>query len=246
MNDESRIRSGELSVVDAARYALLWLIALERTLTLADCSWVEQRLPGARAVPTHLLAEFAAEKQLERGAVILQRLRGISRDERAEILKAAVELIAHDGRVSIAERHGLVFLADLLGCALEGLKKIFEARFGFSLMPFPDLSSPAYWESVERAREERAREESRQRSTGGGGQRASFETAGDARRIEALAILGLVGSPSGAEIKQAYQRLARLHHPDRYGEQGEEAVATATRTFQRIQTARDYLLKGAR
>ncbi len=102
-------------------------------------------------------------------------------------------------------------------------------------MPKPsDPSSAAWWQAQEDA--ERAGGKRTESTTG---------TAGDGRRTKALATLGLEEGATFEEIKAAYRRLASVHHPDRFAALGKEATATATATFQRIQSAYDYLTANA-
>jgi DnaJ-domain-containing protein 1 len=67
-------------------------------------------------------------------------------------------------------------------------------------------------------------------------------TAGQKRR-EAFDVLGLEPDASAEAIKKRYRELAREHHPDRYAQMGDEMVKTATRRFQVIQEAYDYLTR---
>ncbi|ATJ83610.1 DnaJ domain-containing protein [Halomonas beimenensis] len=65
----------------------------------------------------------------------------------------------------------------------------------------------------------------------------------DARVRGALAVLGLEPGASRGEIRKAYRRLAQAHHPDRFYHEGEAIVASASRRFQRIRRAYDFLMK---
>ncbi|MCY3819438.1 MAG: J domain-containing protein [Gammaproteobacteria bacterium] len=63
--------------------------------------------------------------------------------------------------------------------------------------------------------------------------------------MAAYAVLGLEKGASKEEIRQAYRRLAQVHHPDRFSSLGEESVAAGTSTFQRINEAYAYLVRYA-
>ncbi|MDR5867473.1 J domain-containing protein [Halomonas koreensis] len=65
----------------------------------------------------------------------------------------------------------------------------------------------------------------------------------DPRRRSALSVLGLEPGASRSEIRKAYRRLAQAHHPDRFHHEGEAIVASASRRFQRIRRAYDFLMK---
>ena len=55
--------------------------------------------------------------------------------------------------------------------------------------------------------------------------------------------LELDRTASEVEVKRAYRRLAKLHHPDRVAGQGEVAEAAATRKFQAINAAYEEIKK---
>ncbi len=65
----------------------------------------------------------------------------------------------------------------------------------------------------------------------------------DPRVRSALTVLGLEPGASRGEIRKAYRRLAQAHHPDRFHQEGEAIVASASRRFQRIRRAYDFLMK---
>ena len=56
-------------------------------------------------------------------------------------------------------------------------------------------------------------------------------------REAALRMFGLDGNASKVAIHDAYRRLAKARHPDRYARLGPAAQATATVAFQRVQAA---------
>lgn len=68
-------------------------------------------------------------------------------------------------------------------------------------------------------------------------------TAPGDRTRRALAVLGLEPGASRGEIRQAYRRLAQTHHPDRFFNDGEAVMASASQRFQRIRRAYDYLMQ---
>lgn len=63
------------------------------------------------------------------------------------------------------------------------------------------------------------------------------------RQGRALQVLGLAEGASRQEIRRAYRRLAQAHHPDRFHAEGEAVMASASRRFQRIKQAYDYLMR---
>lgn len=62
-----------------------------------------------------------------------------------------------------------------------------------------------------------------------------------ARRREALAVLGLYDGAKPAEIKKAYRELAAKYHPDRVAHLGPELVELTTEKFKQIKAAYEFL-----
>ncbi|WP_346797229.1 J domain-containing protein [Halomonas sp. Bachu 37] len=93
-------------------------------------------------------------------------------------------------------------------------------------------------ERRERARYERERQEQRHRQH----ESAYTPPPGD-RRTRALSILGLPPGASRGEVRQAYRRMAQLHHPDRFFSESEQLAAQASLRFQKIKKAYDYLME---
>lgn len=134
-------------------------------------------------------------------------------------INLAIGMAVAGGRFGNVENHILRFLADLIGLSPDALRYEFSRVTG---QPLPEPADPS---------------------------RASFwETKIDPMTRHAYAVLGLEGlaeCATPAQIRAAYRRLARAHHPDRFVQLGPEAVATATCTFQRIQSAYEYLVPHA-
>ncbi|MFG6179340.1 J domain-containing protein [Halomonas sp. THAF12] len=103
----------------------------------------------------------------------------------------------------------------------------------------------------ERRRDDRERKQERHDDRGqhsrAGNEGASHAhqraNAPDPRIRSALVVLGLEPGASRGEIRKAYRRLAQAHHPDRFHREGEAIVASASRRFQRIRRAYDFLMK---
>ncbi|UXZ53333.1 J domain-containing protein [Halomonas sp. 7T] len=86
----------------------------------------------------------------------------------------------------------------------------------------------------EQARQEESRRQQRQRSS---------SAPPPDRKTRALAVLGLTPGASRTDVRQAYRRMAQLHHPDRFYSESEHQVALASARFQRIKSAYDYLMQ---
>jgi DnaJ like chaperone protein len=135
-------------------------------------------------------------------------------------LELAIGMALADGRLRATENHVLRFLADLIGISPDALRHAFAEVTGHPLPEPGDPSRASFWQTS--------------------GQDSALPK-GDPQTARAYAVLGLEERATRGEIKSAYRRLARVHHPDRFVQIGPEAVATATHTFQRIQNAYEHL-----
>ena len=147
-------------------------------------------------------------------------------------INLAIGMALADGSLRPTENHVLRFLADLIGVSPSALRHAYWEVTGQPLPEPGDPSRTSFWQPS-------------------GSQASSRELpqpTGDPKTLRAYALLGLEG-PAGratrGEIKSAYRRLARVHHPDRFVQIGPEAVATATHTFKRIQNAYEHLVSHA-
>jgi len=147
----------------------------------------------------------------------LEILRETNAAVRKPILQLVISLALVDGHLLTIENHIVRLMADVLGLGLEGLNEAFREMTGHDFPEPEDPSDPAFFE--------------RSRSSAGGSSRAAD-----------LATLGLEGTPSDDEIKAAYRRLAKVHHPDRFASAGPEAVKTAELQFKRIRAAYERLV----
>lgn len=157
--------------------------------------------------------------------------------ERAKLfLEMAIGMAIADGYLLPTENHILRFLADLLGINRTQLNTLFVELTDQEIPAPSDVSSSQYWK-----RREQTNSNSRRDSKGKGQQRSNS----GGKIAQAYAVLGLENGATKQEIQKAYRRLAQAHHPDKFSSLGEESVAAATTTFQRINEAYEYLVKYA-
>lgn len=157
-------------------------------------------------------------------------------------LELSISMVVADGYVTISEQHVLRFLADLFGVEPEELRDLYRAVVGSDLPPLGDPSSPEWWARQTNGRHEGSSQQesgqqhrSRQRGSTSEG---DTSTSKDRR---AYSILGLDPGASESEIKEAYRRLAKVHHPDQFEQVGEEAVNAANERFRSIKEAYNHL-----
>lgn len=161
------------------------------------------------------------------------------RGEKANLfLEMAIGIAISDGYLLPTENHILRFLADLLGVKKASLNGIFSQITGHNIPNPIDPSSAAYWRNSEKTRSESGSRSDSSHDEPKSPPRNNKATA-------AYAVLGLEHGASKEEIRKAYLRLAQVHHPDRFSSLGEESVAAATATFQKINDAYEYLVKYA-
>jgi DnaJ like chaperone protein len=177
----------------------------------------------------------------------LTRLRGASRPVRELAMKGALELATGSGTLPLAQNLALRLVAEALGLESSRLNALFLERTGASLPEPWDPSDPEAW----LARQPSGAFQGREWDDAGPGPAPpppAPEAAGDPRiaRIKALALLGLEEGASEEDIRKAFRRVSKVHHPDRYSELGPEVAAEATDAFRRIKDAYDFLLEAGR
>lgn len=224
-------------VADTIRFSGLWLAMLDGPLDPRELHEVALALPHEpEGLPLEAMIA-ALERPAESGLArdlprVLRFLRAQRAPRRTEsLLDFWIRVVAADGSISQAERHGLMLLSDLMAAPGTLLPDRFEALLELAWEPPADLSDPTWFEKLEAWAEglaARRREE----------QRAVPVAADrDALRREALGVLGLKDPFSAIELKAAWRRGSRQWHPDRHVGRGSAAEAEATARFQALQAA---------
>ncbi|HEX9082026.1 MAG TPA: J domain-containing protein [Holophagaceae bacterium] len=169
----------------------------------------------------------------------LVHLRSASRSVRVLALQGALDMALGRGTLPLAQNLALRTVVDALDLEPDDLERLFQARTGVPLPPPWDPSLPEAWLGRE-----------------GAGPGGTWDDGGphpepapapprDDRieRIKALAMLGLEEGATPAEVKQAFLRISRVHHPDHYVSLGPEAAREADQAYRRIKGAFEFLLK---
>jgi DnaJ-domain-containing protein 1 len=182
------------------------------------------------------LAKRSLVEDLQLGCEIL---RDLDPKHRRLILQMAISIALEDGYLTVTEGHLVRFIADLLAHSPTDLDGLFREMTGESLPPPADPSSLEWWNSRQRS----SRGPS-QPSNGGSDKRPSAPGGGlDAQRLRDLGVLGLEETATIEQVKEAYRRMAQVHHPDKFVTLGPEAVKAAEITFRRIRAAFERLTK---
>ena len=149
-------------------------------------------------------------------------------------IQMSIGIAIADGYLRQTENHILKYISDLISISSHTLNNIFIEITGKNFPHPADLSSSSYWQSRYNYQNNYNTNNNDQASQ-----------SRDPKRIKSLAILGLDETATLSEIKDAFRRLSKIHHPDRFASLGEEAVQAATLTFKRILSAYKYLTEYA-
>lgn len=172
----------------------------------------------------------------------LTSLRPGSRSQRLLALRAALEVALGTGTLPLTQNLALRMVVDALALDLKDLAALFQERTGANLPPPWDPSNPAAWQGRD------------QSGSSPGGRwddvgphspppKAESDESGRIARIKALAMLGLEEGATQEEMKRAFHRISKVHHPDHYLPHGPEATQDATQAFRRIKEAYDLLMQ---
>jgi DnaJ-domain-containing protein 1 len=167
-------------------------------------------------------------------------LREVELKHRRLMLQMAVGMALEDGYLTATEGHIVRFLADVLSQTPSDLDALFREMTGQPFPPAADPSSVEWWDARERS--SRGPQSSNARDNG---PRSAAphrrESTLDMRRLRDLAALGLDEDADTEGVREAYRRMAKVHHPDRFAALGPEAVKAAELSFRRIQEAYERL-----
>jgi len=166
----------------------------------------------------------------------------LDRGGRELLARLAVATAARDGHLTVGENHVLQFLADLLQISPKRFARLFHEVAGVPLPVPGDPGDVAWWQA--RMAGEQARPAAD--AWGARADPASPDAGpspgtGKMTRPQALRLLGLEDPVTVDEAHDAYRRLAKIHHPDRFAPLGSAAVATATVAFERLSEAYQVL-----
>ena len=73
--------------------------------------------------------------------------------------------------------------------------------------------------------------------------KSNFSSSNMTNKENALNVLGLNQNATLKEIKKAYRKLAMIHHPDKFIQEGENELRLAQERFLKIQEAYEFLIK---
>lgn len=150
------------------------------------------------------------------------------------LMEMIVGISIANGRLSISENHVLRFLSDLFEFDTSEFEEIFSDIAGLNF-PLPGNPGNKDWWEEKLGKN--------QDSEQGDSHNAVGEDSEVMPAPVALRILGLHGNPSKSEIKAAYRKLAKRHHPDKFARLGTNAMHFSNSIFLRIKQAYEALNK---
>jgi len=174
--------------------------------------------------------EIDLVSRLEGNLVLETVVEGInhyfSEQHKYSLIYYLFELAEADKEISNKELGFIYRLANSISLSKSEINSITSLYFS-SYIPYPNIKFK------KKKRKERAKEES---SRGN-------KYVSHSKLENALSIFNLPKSATKDEIKSAYKKLVKKHHPDRVNHLGREHVLKATEIFKKINVAYDYLEK---
>ncbi|MGH8502545.1 MAG: DnaJ domain-containing protein [Gammaproteobacteria bacterium] len=219
---------------------LAWLAASDGSIDQSEANKLAQISEASKhGHDIQPILRLAKERDLDALQLAAEIVQKHFRGEKGKLfMEMAVGMAIEDGYLLPSENYILRFLADLLGLSSAELNAAFTEVTDRDMPDPSDPSEADYW----KAREENSQRQSR---SGSGSSHHHASAPRSEKAIRAFATLGLEYGASTDEVKRAYRHLAQVHHPDRFSPLGDESVAVATSTFQRIKAAYDYLMANA-
>ena len=149
------------------------------------------------------------------------------------IFELALSMAMADSVFSVGENHVIRFISDALGLTRTQYEASFQTVTGRIPTEPGDLSSAQWWQERDRIRDEQKEQDRQNTAT----------SSIDRQQAESLKMLFLEPTATMKEIKSAFRRLAKTHHPDRFEGLGNDVVETASISFRRIREAYEYLIR---
>ena len=220
---------------------LAWIATSDGTIDQAEAKRLSKiSVDTKHGRDVHQITELAKNRDLDAIELACEVVQRYFREEKATLfLEMAIGMAIADGYLLPEENHILRFLSDLLGVSRSSFNALFVEMTGKELPNPSDPSKASFWKTRDGS-QRRKQSDSSSEST-----RASSPPPPDQKAVHSYAVLGLEWGATLEDVKRAYRRLAQVHHPDRFSSLGEESVAAATSTFQRIKEAYDYLVNHA-
>lgn len=229
------LASAAEAVRRCAEFYLLWVASADGPASEAQIEFI--RRATADGEPGESLTELAAiaeEREYDSLLFAARTLRDrLNDEEQQSLLGLAMQVGWAAGQLGPGANHICRFLADLFDISPVAADQLHRDLFRQPLYKPGDVSDPDWW-FTESPGAARYREERRQ---------ALLDGAVPLTPDDAMLVLGVERGAGPDAIRQAYRRLAQIHHPDRVDASihGEAARAAANGRFLRIREAYEVL-----
>ena len=227
---------------------LSWIAACDGDIADEETECLVQM--GGDDLPRDILDALIAvgrDREVEALHLAVETIRRMTVNHRELVLTIALGMTLADRKMTFAESSILRFLEDAWGLPVSFLQGRFKEATDQDFPAVSDPSDPSYFfNSQERSnggqndqeppRTNRSQQESKQQAP---------RRSGGMSRSEAAKILGVDSSATPQQARDAYVRLAKIHHPDRFEALGDDMKSAATVIFSKIQSAYDRLSEAA-
>lgn len=223
-------------VVAAMMLILAWIAASDGNIDDAEMDGLRSAASSGESKEyLETVIDVAVQGRLEDLQLACEVLRELELGHRKLMLQMAIAMALEDGKLTSTESYIVRFLADVLGQSPRELNSIFRKLSGHDFPPPSDPSSIEWWAFRESKADARSEASGAESKAGGVG-------TGQIQQLRDLAVLGLDEAATREDIIDAYKRMVKVHHPDKYAALGPEAVAAAEVTFVRIRSAYERLV----
>lgn len=155
-------------------------------------------------------------------------------EERVVFMQLALGVVMADEVLTNTENNAIRFLCDLLKMGENQLQALSLAQTGEAFPEPIDLSRTSH---VDGARYQHYGRSKKTRAHAYSEEREKKHGQYSSEELLAYGALFLEPGATQEEIKGAYKRMAKIHHPDRYVKLGAEAVEVANLSFKKINNA---------
>jgi DnaJ-domain-containing protein 1 len=204
---------------------LCWVAAADGRIDKEEAKELNRIATASNIPAPNKLLQIATLPDLSAIQLACEILKRHAPREQADLMmQLCLGMAMADGTLTVSENNVIRFIADVFSIPLQRLQALFESLTGKPLPKPSDVSKASWWNRAK---------DSQQDNSG-------FTKGATSLTPEIIAAYGVLGLEPGAmapEVKTAYRRMAKIHHPDRYSELGVEAVEAATATFKRINAA---------
>lgn len=243
------VESTHLQVQECVLFVLFWIAASDDQLDEDEVLFMSSHFGFENLSSTKIeqMLSFIKYAVAEDFRFVIDVLRGLDKESKQGLITLAIGVAVADNKLAIAENHILRFLCDAMQMTSTEFTELYESLTGGKIPQPGDPSSKVWWEA-KRQKSQSSNEESYQKKESDHNHKNHNQqreeppkSNSNLSKLEAMKILGVEHGADNTEIKLAYRRLTKLHHPDKFHSLGDEAVQAANIIFRRIVEAYEVL-----